>query len=69
MLIEAMLDLAGLDYDAPDRRLTLQPALPASWPHIGLSQTFACGLVAYRLERSVGGAAHRLSLRARWTTP
>ena len=25
------LDLAGLDYDAPDRRLTLHPALPASW--------------------------------------
>ena len=28
MLVEAMLDLAGLDYDAPDRRLTLRPRSP-----------------------------------------
>ena len=57
MLVEAMLDLAGLDYDAPDRRLTLRPALPASWPHIGLSQTFACGLgrLPSRTRRRGGG--------------
>ncbi len=69
MLVEAMLDLAGLDYDAPERRLTLRPALPASWPHIGLSHNFACGSVDYRLERTVGGAVYRLSLRARLDLP
>ena len=39
MLIETMLDFAGLDYDALDRRLTLDPVLPGPWPHIGLKQT------------------------------
>ena len=28
MLIDTMLDLAGLEYDAVDRRMTLQPVLP-----------------------------------------
>ena len=30
-----MLDLAGLDYDAVDRRLSLRPVLPGSWPQTG----------------------------------
>ena len=69
MLIEAMLDLAGLDYDAPDRRLTLDPTLPGAWPHIGLSQKFPCGEVAYRLERPIGGTVHRLTFQARLDHP
>ena len=53
-LIEATLDLAGLDYDAPARRLILEPALPPGWPSIGISQSLACGPVDYRLERAAG---------------
>ena len=69
MLIETMLDLAGLDYDAPDRRLTLDPALPGAWPHIGLTRTFPCGHVSYRLERPIGGTVHRLTFQARLNHP
>jgi glucoamylase len=69
MLIEAMLDLAGLDYDAPDRRLDLDPTLPAAWPHIGLAQQFPCGHAAYRLERPIGSTVHRLTLQARLDHP
>ncbi len=69
MLIETMLDLAGLDYDAPDRRLRLDPALPGAWPHIGLTARFPCGEVAYRLERPIGGTVHRLTLQARLDHP
>ena len=69
MLIETMLDLAGLDYDALERRLTLSPALPSAWPHIGLSQTFACGEVSYRLDRPIGGTVYQLGLKARLDYP
>ena len=65
MLIETMLDFAGLDYDAVEKVLTLDPALPSSWPQTGQSQTFACGEVDYRLERPVGGSVHHLSFKAR----
>jgi hypothetical protein len=64
LLIETILDLAGLDYDVPDRRLILEPVLPPSWPHIGLSRPLRCGQVDYRLERPLGGKAHRLTLEA-----
>ncbi len=64
MLIETMLDLAGLDYDAEARQLVLEPALPPDWPQIGLEQSFACGSVVYRLSRS-GEAGHRLNLQAK----
>ena len=43
MLIDTMLDLAGLDYDAVARRLSLQPVLPGPWPQTGIKQTFPCG--------------------------
>jgi glucoamylase len=69
MLVETMLDFAGLDYAALDRRLTLEPALPSSWPHIGLSQRFACGEVSYRLERPIGGTVHYLTLKVRLHHP
>ena len=69
MLIETMLDLAGLDYDAPDRRITLDPALPGAWPHVGMTQKFPCGEVTYRLERPIGGSVHRLSFQARLDHP
>src|SRR5262249_25834319 len=64
MLIETLLDLAGLDYDVPARRLILEPVLPPQWPHIGLSQPFRCGQVAYRLERVSGSVAQRLTVTA-----
>ncbi len=62
MLADTMLDLAGLDYDASIGALSLSPALPPAWPQIGLSGAYGCGSVAYRLERPVGGVAHRLTL-------
>ena len=63
MLIETLLDFAGLEYDAVDRVLTLDPVLPGPWPHTGQSQSFSCGHVAYRLERPLGGTVHHLSLK------
>ena len=67
LLIDTLLDFAGLDYDAVDRVVTLEPALPSAWPHTGLTQTLPCGEVSYRLERPIGGTVHRLSVRARLT--
>ncbi len=63
MLIETILDLAGLDYDAVDRRLRLRPVLPGSWPQTGIKQAFACGSVAYLLQRPIGGRVHHLELK------
>ncbi len=69
MLMDTMLDFAGLDFDASTRSLALSPALPPAWPQIGLSGHFGCGSVAYRLERPVGGVAHRLILDANLSRP
>ena len=69
MLIETMLDLAGLDYSAVSRKIRLSPALPSSWPSIGLGHKFPCGEVAYRLERPVGGTVCRLGVKARLDHP
>ena len=64
MLADTLLDFAGLDYHALARRLTLEPALPSPWSHVGLSQHFPCGEVGYRLDRPIGGTVHHLSLKA-----
>ncbi len=69
MLMETMLDLVGLDYDAVDRRLRIRPILAGAWPHTGASRNFPCGEVAYRLERPIGGAVHRLTLEANLAVP
>lgn len=69
MLIETMLDLVGLDYDAVDRRLTLRPTLPASWQHTGTSSKLPCGDVAYRLERQIGSTIHRLTVNVQLVGP
>lgn len=69
MLINTMLDLGGLEYDAVDRRLTLQPVLPGTWPQTGISRSFPCGEVTYRLERPIGGNVHRLRLQADLNIP
>ena len=63
MVIETLLDLAGLDYDAVDGRLSLRPVLPGSWPQTGLKRSFACGEVAFVLQRPIGGRVHHLELR------
>ena len=68
-LIETMLDFPGLEYNAPARRLRLSPALPNSWPSIGLNQKFPCGDVAFRLDRPVGGSVHRLGVSAKLNCP
>jgi hypothetical protein len=64
MLIDVMLDIAGLDYDVLDNRLTLRPALPAVWDQSGIRQVLACGEVAYRFERPIGGKVYRLNLNS-----
>jgi hypothetical protein len=64
MLIETLLDLGGLEYDAVDRRLCLQPVLPGPWAQTGISREFPCGKVTYRLERPLGGRVHRLRVEA-----
>ncbi len=64
MIIDTLLDLAGLDYDAVDRRVTLRPALPGRWAQTGIKQLFPCGSVSYRLERPIGGKVHHLNLKA-----
>ncbi len=69
ILIDTMLDLAGLEYDAVDRRMTLQPVLPGQWPQTGISRSFACGSVSYRLERPIGGNVHRLRVEAELNVP
>jgi hypothetical protein len=69
MMIETMLDLAGLDYDAAARKLTLSPVIPPAWPQIGLSSTYGCGAVSYRLERPVGGVTHRLIIETNLHRP
>lgn len=68
-LIETMLDLMGLDYDAAARVLTLDPVLPPSWAHVGLDRTLPCGSVAYRLERPVGRSSYRLTLDTELKAP
>lgn len=69
MLVETLLDFAGLDYQALDRVATLDPALPSAWPQTGQTQVFACGEIDYRLDRPIGVAVYRLSLRARLDHP
>ena len=63
-MIETLMDLAGLDYEAAARILVLDPILPPSWPHVGLSAHFACGLVSYRLEGPRAGQSYRLQIHA-----
>ena len=69
MIIETMLDLAGLDYDAVSQRLSLSPVLPGPWPQTGIKQSFPCGDVAYQLQRPIGGKVHHLQLKARLDHP
>ncbi|WP_165222201.1 glycosyl hydrolase [Aquisphaera insulae] len=69
MLINATLDLAGLDYDAVDRRFTLRPVLPTAWPHTGITQRFECGRLSYRLERPLGSKAYRLWIESDLKVP
>jgi hypothetical protein len=69
MLIDTMLDLAGLEYDAVDRRLSLQPVLPGPWPQTGITRSFPCGSVTYRLERPIGGNVYRLKVEAELNVP
>jgi hypothetical protein len=69
MLVESILDFAGLDYQALNRRLTIDPALPSAWPQTGQTQIFSCGEVSYRLERPIGGTVHQLTLKARLDHP
>jgi hypothetical protein len=69
MLIDTMLDLAGLDYNAVERRLNLRPVLPGSWPQTGINQSLPCGEVSYQLQRPIGGKVHHLQLETRLRHP
>ncbi len=69
MLIETLLDMAGLDHDAVESKLTLRPVLPGQWPHTGIKQSFACGDVSYRLERPIGTKVYHLGLDVTLSQP
>jgi hypothetical protein len=69
MLIDTVLDFAGVDYDAVDRVLYLRPVMPATWPQMGLKRSFACGEVSYQFQRPIGGQVHHLQLQARLKHP
>jgi hypothetical protein len=64
MLIETLLDFAGLDYDASTRVIELLPILPPSWPKVGMSGNFDCGAARYELSRSVANGSHVLRFGA-----
>jgi glucoamylase len=69
MVIDTILDLAGLDYDAVERHLFLRPTLPGQWSQTGIKQSFPCGDVSYRFERPIGGKVHHLNLKAHLKHP
>ncbi len=69
MIIDTMLDLIGLDYDAVQRRLILNPVLPGSWPFTGMKRALPCGEVSYQLQRPIGGKVHHLQLKTRLEHP
>ena len=69
MLIDTILDLAGLDYDAVEHRLLLRPVLPGQWPQTGIKQSLPCGDVSYRLERPIGGKVYHLNVKAQLKHP
>jgi glucoamylase len=69
MLIDTLLDFAGLDYDAVRRRLSLSPALPSQWPQMGSKQRFPCGEITYQLERPIGGKIHQLDVQCQLDHP
>ena len=69
MLIDTILDLAGVDYDAIDRKLFVRPILPGQWPQTGIKQSFPCGEVSYRLERPIGGKVYHLNLKTQLKHP
>ena len=69
MLIETLLDLAGLAHDAPDRVLTLRPTLPPNWGEVGLDWPMSCGHVSYLLTRRNDSDAHGLTVTTRLDRP
>jgi hypothetical protein len=69
MLIDTLLDFAGMDYDAVDRRLSLRPAIPSQWPQMGSKQKLRCGEVSYQLDRPIGGKIHKLSVQCQLDHP
>jgi hypothetical protein len=69
MVIDTLLDFAGIDYDAVDRRLSLRPVLPSQWPRIGSKQALRCGEFSYQLERPLGAKIHQLDVQCRLDQP
>jgi hypothetical protein len=69
ILIDTLFDLAGLEYDAVARRLSLDPVLPGPWPQTGMKQVLACGEVSYLLQRPIGGRVHHLEVKTRLRHP
>jgi hypothetical protein len=69
MIIDTILDLPGLDYDAVGLRLSIRPILPGTWPQTGIERVLACGSVSYQLQRPIGGKVHHLHLETRLEHP
>ena len=69
-MLEALMDLAGLDFDASTSTLILEPALPPAWPEIGMEQEMPCGRVSYRLQAfAQRRTSHRIALTANLKYP
>ncbi len=63
MLIETILDLHGMEYDASEGRLKLSPMLPANQERMGMEQRLPCGTVRYSLQRGQRGGVNSLTIR------
>jgi hypothetical protein len=64
-ILETLLDMAGLDFDAADETLILDPVLVPEWSQSGIEQVFLCGRVAYTWQHSAGSRpSNRLALNA-----
>ena len=68
-LIEVILDLHGLDYDAVDGRLDFRPPAADGAECVAFAQTFACGHVEYQLSRRTDAACRRLTVQTQLTKP
>jgi hypothetical protein len=69
MLIDTLLDLVDLDYDAIGRRLIFRPVLPGQWAQTGIHQLLPCGEVSFLLQRPIGGKVYYLHLESRLKHP
>ena len=70
MLLEVLLDIAGLDFDAATDTLLFEPVLVPEWSQSGIEHNYLCGRVSYTWQHTQGGRpSHRLALQANLNRP